>query len=72
MHLNSYLNKNFPIWRDAEVLVIQVELAVRQFPRYHKYTLGTELRQLAMQVLSNVTHAINQKQGAQGKVQSRM
>jgi hypothetical protein len=72
MHLNSYLNKNFPIWRDAEALVIQVELAVRQFPRYHKYTLGTELRQLAMQVLSNVTHAINQKQGAQGKIKSRM
>ena len=38
-----YLRKNFPIWRDAEKLLIEVELAVRNFPRYHKYSLGTEL-----------------------------
>jgi hypothetical protein len=30
MHLISYLDKNFSIWRDAEALVIQVELAVAQ------------------------------------------
>lgn len=61
MNPNAYLSKNFAIWRDAEQLVIQTEQAVRQFSRYHKYTLGTELRQMAMQVLSNTTHAINQK-----------
>lgn len=60
MHINAYLSKNFPIWRDAEQLVLCIEQAVRQFARYHKYTLGSELRQLASAVLSNVTHAINQ------------
>ena len=62
MNTNPYLSKNFPIWRDAEQLMVSVELAVRQFSRYNKYTLGTELSQMAMQVLSNTTHAINQKE----------
>ncbi|TDO99938.1 hypothetical protein [Marinomonas balearica] len=51
----QWLNKNFPIWRDAEKLMLEVEQAVRHFPRYHKYTLGSELRQLA-------TQSINQKE----------
>ena len=54
-----YLRKNFPIWRDAEQLCIEIEQAVRNFPRYHKYTIGSELRTLASGVLSAVTHAIN-------------
>jgi hypothetical protein len=33
--------KHLPIWRDATQLLVQVESAVRLFPRYHKYTLGT-------------------------------
>lgn len=36
--------KNLPIWRDAMRLAVEMEVAVRGFPRYHKYTLGTELR----------------------------
>jgi len=65
MNTNPYLSKNFPIWRDAQHLMVAVEHGVRQFSRYHKYTLGTELRQMAMQVLSNTTHAINQKERRQ-------
>ena len=57
-----YLRKNFPIWRDAEKLLIEVELAVRNFPRYHKYSLGTELRQLAGKIIAGITHAINNKE----------
>jgi len=37
--------KDLPIWRDAMRLAVEMELAVRGFPRYHKHTLGTELRQ---------------------------
>jgi hypothetical protein len=37
-----------PIWRDANRLLPVVELAVRQFPRYHQYALGTNLRRQAL------------------------
>ncbi|MCG5548798.1 hypothetical protein [Halorhodospira halochloris] len=33
-----------PIWRDAQRLLVLTEEAVRRFPRYHKYTLGSGLR----------------------------
>jgi hypothetical protein len=36
---------------------VEVEGAVRQFPRYHQYTLGAELRQQAMQVCRWVARA---------------
>ena len=59
--MNIYLSKQFPIFRDAEQLLIVIEQVVRTFSRYYKYTLGSELRILASKVLTNVTHAINQK-----------
>lgn len=34
--------RQLPIWNDAMRLLVAVEKAVRQFTRYHKYTLGTE------------------------------
>lgn len=36
-----------PIVRLAERFLLEVELVVRGFPRYHKYTLGSELREQA-------------------------
>jgi hypothetical protein len=36
--------KQIPLWRDSNHCLLEVERAVRQFPRYHKYTLGSELR----------------------------
>jgi hypothetical protein len=36
--------KDIPILRDAPQLLLEVEQAVRHFPRYYKYTLGTEMR----------------------------
>jgi hypothetical protein len=55
------MNKKFPIWRDAETLVLEIEQAVRLFSRYHKYTLGQELRTEAYALLETITHAINQQ-----------
>jgi len=36
--------QSMPLWRDANRLLLAIEEAVRHFPRYHKYTLGTDLR----------------------------
>ena len=48
---------HLPIWCDANRLLLAIEQAVRQFPRYHKYILGTELRRQAMQVCCLIMHA---------------
>jgi len=42
--------QHLPIWRDANRLLPVVEQAVRSFPRYHKYTLGSDLRNQAMAI----------------------
>lgn len=44
-----------PIAKAAERLLLEVELVVRGFPRYHKYTIGSELREQAMNVV-RLTH----------------
>jgi 23S rRNA-intervening sequence protein len=49
--------KDLPLWRDAMRLAVEMEIAVRHFPRYHKYTLGTELRQAAHHICQDVAHA---------------
>lgn len=38
------------IVKDAERLLLDIELAVRSFPRYHKYAVGAELREQARAV----------------------
>ena len=45
-----------PIWRDTQALMLAIEQAVRDFPRYHKYTLGSDLRRLAMRI-SHTLHS---------------
>ena len=40
--------KTLPILRDLRLKMVEVERIVKDFPRYHKYTLGTEIRQNAM------------------------
>lgn len=41
-----------PIVKLAERIMLDIEQIVRQFPRYHKYTIGTRLRKHAMKVTS--------------------
>jgi len=57
-------NKQLPIWRDANRLLLEVEQAVRHFPKYHKYTLGTEMRQQAMKICQLVSRAWRNKADA--------
>ena len=39
--------KQMPLWRDVNRMLLLIEGAVRQFSRYHKYTLGNDLRKHA-------------------------
>lgn len=42
-HLNHW-----PIWCDANFLMLEIEQAVRSFAWYHPYTIGSELRATAL------------------------
>ncbi len=55
------MNKTIPIWRDANCLLLEMERAVKHFPRYYKYTLGSELRSQAMLVCRLVGRAWQDK-----------
>ena len=46
-----------PIVKCAERMLVEIEQAVRSFPRYHKYVIGTELRQQAMSVARSAHRA---------------
>lgn len=50
------------IWRDATLLLTEIESAVREFPRYHKYTLGSELRANTMKICQTVHRAVSRQQ----------
>ena len=52
-----------PVWRHAQRLLVLTEEAVRRFPRYHKYNLGSDLRRQAMQVCRLVNRAWRDPQG---------
>ena len=54
--LMHHLN-HLPIWRDANRLLLAIEQAVGQFSRYHKYSLGTDLRRQAMAVCRLILRA---------------
>ncbi len=46
-----------PIVKASERLLIDIEQAVRAFPRYHRYQIGTELRHQAMTVYRTANRA---------------
>lgn len=54
--------KGVPLWRDANTLLLSIEISVRYFPRYHKYTLGTEMRQQAMRICRLINRAFLEKE----------
>ncbi len=62
-HLN-----HLPIWRDANRLLVAIEQAVRRFPRYHKYALGTDLRRQAMAVCRLILRAADKDDGQLARV----
>jgi hypothetical protein len=50
-------HRSSPIWKAAMDLAVHLEYAVRRFPRYHKYTLGSKLRQTAQRLCQQAARA---------------
>jgi N-glycosylase/DNA lyase len=53
--------EHLPIFREAYDLTVHVENLVRSFSRYHKYTLGTDLRNKTRGVLELIVEANNSR-----------
>ena len=49
--------EHLPIYRTAFDLAVHIEKIVKNFSRYHKYTLGTELRDGSRRVLQRIIEA---------------
>ena len=49
--------EHLPIYRAAFDLAVHLEKIVKNFSRYHKYTLGTELRDGSRRVLQRIIEA---------------
>ena len=49
--------EHLPIYKKAFDLLIYIEKSVSNFSRYHKYSLGSDLRQLARQVVRTIVRA---------------
>lgn len=49
--------ENLPIYKSAMELCVYVESIVRGFEKYHKYTIGADLREYSKQLLFAVHHA---------------
>lgn len=53
--------EHLPIYKKAFDLNLYFEKIVRNFSRYHKYTLGTELRERVRQVVKLIIRANNSR-----------
>ncbi len=53
--------EHLPIYRDALALAVHIEKVVAGFSRYHKYTLGTELRNSSRACVSLIVEANHQR-----------
>ncbi|MGD0587061.1 MAG: four helix bundle protein, partial [Oryzomonas sp.] len=49
--------EHLPIYRSAMKLAVHLENVVRGFPRYTKYTLGSDMRVLAQQIVGLIISA---------------
>lgn len=63
--------EHLPIYKKAYDLTVYIETVVRSFSRYHKYTLGTELRNLSREVLRLIRAANNSEGRAPLRQQNR-
>ena len=54
--MNS-LYENLPVYKKALDLTVYFENIVRNFSKYHKYTVGTELRSLSRRILVLIAKA---------------
>ena len=54
--------EHLPIFRAAFDLAVHFEKIVRNFSRYHKYSLGTELRDQSRSLLTTIIDANNARE----------
>jgi len=57
--------KDLPILRDAKRLLLEIERIVGVFTRYHKYTIGSELRIQCHRMVRSLIGCIHQKHTCQ-------
>ncbi|MBH2006912.1 MAG: four helix bundle protein [Myxococcaceae bacterium] len=57
--------ESLPIYRTAIDLVVKLDLVVRGFPQYHRYVLGTQLRNQALSVLILISEAMRPEERVQ-------
>jgi hypothetical protein len=43
--------EHLPVYKKAMDMTVYIETIVRGFPRYHKYTIGSEMRALSHKIL---------------------
>ena len=53
--------EHLPIYRNAFDLSVYLENTVRNFSRYHKYTLGSDLRDISRQIVRLIIMANSEK-----------
>ena len=49
--------EHLPIYKTAMDLAVYLEQVVRNFSRYHKYTLGSDLRQQSRELVTVIIRA---------------
>jgi len=54
--------EHLPIYKKAMDLAIYIENIVRGFSKYHKYTLGTDLRNISREVVRLIIRANSEKE----------
>ena len=54
--------EHLPIYKKSMDVAIYIENIVRGFPKYHKYTMGTDLRNKSREIVSLIIKANSEKQ----------
>jgi hypothetical protein len=54
--------EHLPIYKTAMDLTVYVEQVVRNFSRYHKYTLGSDLRQQSRELVTVIIRANSRRE----------
>lgn len=62
--------RELPILRDAKRLLLEIERIVRVFSRYHKYTIGSELRTQCHRMVRYLIGCIHQKRNRLAKLET--
>ena len=61
--------KQLPIWQKSQTLLLEIEKIVRGFSRYHKYSMGLELRQSGLRLCKAIHRALTRKKSKMKLIQ---